>query len=50
MHPLNYKKISEQFGTPLYIYDTERIKENHSTILKFLTCQRNKVYFFSDVQ
>lgn len=45
MHPLNYKKIAEQFGTPLYIYDTERIKENYSTILEFLTCKKNKVHF-----
>ena len=45
MPQMNYKKIAEQFGTPLYIYDTERIKDNLSAILKFLTYQNSKVYF-----
>ncbi|MBT8393283.1 MAG: hypothetical protein HKO81_00930 [Flavobacteriaceae bacterium] len=43
--PHNYKNIAEQYGTPLYIYDTERIKDNLSAILKFLTYQNSKVFF-----
>jgi diaminopimelate decarboxylase len=41
----NFKEIAEQFGTPLYIYETDRIKENLSVILKFLTYPKHKVYF-----
>jgi diaminopimelate decarboxylase len=41
----NIKRIAEQFGTPLYIYEAEKIKENLSTILKFTTYPKHKVYF-----
>ena len=41
----NFKEIAEQFGTPLYIYETDRIKDNLSVILKFLTYPKHKVYF-----
>jgi len=45
MVPQNFLKLAEQFGTPLYVYNTERIKENLSVILKFLSYSKNKVYF-----
>lgn len=41
----NFKELAEKFGTPLYIYETERIKEDLSVILKFLTYPQHKVYF-----
>ncbi|MGD0342223.1 MAG: hypothetical protein ABSA76_11035, partial [Bacteroidales bacterium] len=41
----NFTAIAEQFGTPLYIYEAERIKKNLSAILKFITCQKRKVYY-----
>ena len=45
MTPLDFKRIAEQFGTPLYIYETEKIRENLSAIIKFITYPKNKVYY-----
>lgn len=45
MATINLKKIAEQFGTPLYIYEAERIKENLSKIINFTANPRSKVYF-----
>src|SRR4030042_2173197 len=41
----DYKRIADQFGTPLYIYETERIEENLSNILTFIEYPRIKVYY-----
>jgi diaminopimelate decarboxylase len=45
MAPLDYKRIAEQFGTPLYIYETEKIRENLSSIINFITYPKIKVYY-----
>jgi diaminopimelate decarboxylase len=41
----DFKLIAEQFGTPLYIYESEKIKENLSAICNFTTYPKNKVYY-----
>jgi diaminopimelate decarboxylase len=41
----DYKRIADQFGTPLYIYETESIKENLSRILTLITYSKRKVYY-----
>ena len=45
MTPQDYKRIADQFGTPLYIYEIESIKENLSNILTFIKYPKNKVYY-----
>ena len=41
----NLKKLGEQFGTPLYIYEADRLKENLSNLLNNITYPKSKVYF-----
>jgi diaminopimelate decarboxylase len=41
----NLISIAEQFGTPLYIYDAERIKENTAAILSALSYPAKKIYY-----
>jgi diaminopimelate decarboxylase len=45
MSSQDLKRIVEKFGTPLYIYDTERINVNISSILNLLNNSENKVYY-----
>jgi diaminopimelate decarboxylase len=45
MAPQDYKRIADQFGTPLYVYETESIKENLSDIFTFIKCPEYKVYY-----
>ncbi len=39
------KNLAEKFGTPLYIYDSERIRENLFAILSFISYPAKKVYY-----
>lgn len=41
----DFKKFAEQFGTPLYIYETEKIRENLSVIVNSIPYQKNLVYY-----
>jgi|WetSurMetagenome_2_1015567.scaffolds.fasta_scaffold137364_1 diaminopimelate decarboxylase len=45
MNPKDYKRIADQFGTPIYIYEAGTIKENFSEILPLITYPGNKVYY-----
>ncbi|MCX6748899.1 MAG: hypothetical protein NT076_04815 [Candidatus Pacearchaeota archaeon] len=39
------KKIAEKFGTPVYIYETKKIKENYKKIIFSLKYPNYKIYF-----
>jgi diaminopimelate decarboxylase len=45
MAPQDLKRIADQYGTPLYIYEAERIKENLDSILKFTTSPNFRIYY-----
>ena len=45
MATINFKRIAKQFGTPLYIYEAERIKENLSKIINSAAYPKSKIYF-----
>jgi diaminopimelate decarboxylase len=39
------KSLADKFGTPLYIYESQRIRENLSAILSSIPYQATRVYY-----
>ena len=45
MNNLNLKTLAEQYGTPLYVYDLDTVRENCTTLLNILQTTKGELLY-----